>query len=132
MSKMRWSAAVMAAKPPIRIDAKDFDPMERAFPFIGVKDRGDGYVGGKPPPIMVDDESVTFRLQRGPVAEVGYNGCQIDDMLNVVLGTLEVLNKKFPCRENSLAITKLQEALMWLGERTRDRQKRGVEGWDEE
>jgi hypothetical protein len=38
------------------------------------------------------------------------------------------LNGKFPCRENSIAITKLEEALMWLNKRTADRVKRGVEG----
>lgn len=132
MNKYRWSDAVRHAKPPIRIDAKDFDPKKRAFPFISVQDRGDGYVGGNAPPILVDEESVTFRLQRGPIAEVGVNGCQIDDMVTFILGTLEVLNKKFPCRENSLAITKLQECLMWLEERTRDREDRGVEGRDRE
>jgi hypothetical protein len=34
----------------------------------------------------------------------------------------------FKCRENALALTKLEEALHWLNHRTRDRQSRGVEG----
>jgi hypothetical protein len=38
------------------------------------------------------------------------------------------LQAKFPCRENALAITKLDEALLWLEKRTRDRVARGVEG----
>lgn len=82
--------------------------------------------------MLVDKESVTFVGQRGPVAEVGVNGCQVDDILTFCLGTLQTFNKKFPCRENSIAITKLQEALMWLGERRRDRADRGVEGYDKE
>ena len=32
-----------------------------------------------------------------------------------------------PCRENALAITKLEEGLMWLHKRTRGRMERGVE-----
>jgi hypothetical protein len=36
--------------------------------------------------------------------------------------------RKFRCRENSLAITKLEEALMWLEKRTADREARKVEG----
>lgn len=35
---------------------------------------------------------------------------------------------KFACRENALAITKLEEALLWLQKRTLDREARGVEG----
>lgn len=37
-------------------------------------------------------------------------------------------NKKFACRENAIAITKLEEALLWLNKRTADREKRQVEG----
>jgi hypothetical protein len=38
------------------------------------------------------------------------------------------LQAKFPCRENSCAITHFEEGLMWLEKRTRDRITRGVEG----
>jgi len=38
---------------------------------------------------------------------------------------------EFSCRENALAITKLEEALHWLNHRTRDREARGVEGTHE-
>ena len=34
----------------------------------------------------------------------------------------------FACRENAIALTKLEEALMWLQKRTLDRVRRGVEG----
>ena len=40
-------------------------------------------------------------------------------------------NGRFRCRENSLAITKLEEALHWLQARTEDREQRGVEGTHE-
>src|SRR5690242_19625465 len=35
---------------------------------------------------------------------------------------------KFACRQNALAITKLEEALLWLQKRTMDREARQVEG----
>jgi hypothetical protein len=35
---------------------------------------------------------------------------------------------EFSCRENAIALTKIQEAMMWLQKRTRDRVARGVEG----
>jgi hypothetical protein len=38
----------------------------------------------------------------------------------------------FACRENALALTKLEEALHWLDHRTKDRQRRGVEGTSKE
>ncbi len=34
----------------------------------------------------------------------------------------------FACRENELALTKIEEALHWLDHRTKDRQACGVEG----
>jgi hypothetical protein len=37
----------------------------------------------------------------------------------------------FACRENAIALTKIQEAMLWLQKRTRDRVARGVEGTHE-
>lgn len=74
------------------------------------------------------ENSVKFFIQNGPIEEKGINGCQVDTMVETALLIIQGLNKKFPCRENSLAITKLQEALHWLRERKADRVKRGVEG----
>lgn len=56
------------------------------------------------------------------------NGTTLEEMLRVSIARLQSLNAKFTCRENSIAITKIQEALMWLNARTADRQTRGVEG----
>jgi len=35
-----------------------------------------------------------------------------------------------PCRENSIAITKLEEAMLWMRARKLDREARDVEGRD--
>ena len=56
------------------------------------------------------------------------NGTTLEELLSVGIKRLADLNNRFSCRENSLAITKMQEALMWLNKRTEDRKKRGVEG----
>jgi len=75
-----------------------------------------------------DKNSLSFTLQNGPVKEHGVNGCQVDTVVAAAKLIIEGLNAKFPCRENAMAITKLDEALMWLAERTKDRGVRGVEG----
>lgn len=87
------------------------------------------HVDGLPFTELADDvNSVTFTLQWGPVKEKGVNGCQIDDVIRFARQFIDYHNRKFPCRENSLVITKLDEALLWLEERTRNRGLRGVEG----
>ncbi len=75
-----------------------------------------------------DVNSISFNLQNGPIKEAGVNGCQVDTMIEAAKVILEKLNQQFPCRENACAITKLDEALMWLEKRKKDREKRGVEG----
>lgn len=78
--------------------------------------------------IRNDKNSLAFTIQNGPVKEVGVNGCQVSTIISAARAILEGLNKNFPCRENSIAITKLQEAELWLDHRTKDREARGVEG----
>jgi hypothetical protein len=56
------------------------------------------------------------------------NGTTLEEMLRVSIERLNDLNMRFPCRENALAITKMEEALMWLNKRTENRIAHGVEG----
>lgn len=68
-------------------------------------------------------------FQNGAIKESGVNGCQNEDLLAIVLDRLSAFqNSEFKCRENALAITKLEEALHCLNHRTAERKKRGVEG----
>jgi hypothetical protein len=68
-------------------------------------------------------------FQRGPIQEHGVNGCQNEDLLAIVIDRLQGFQSgNFACRENAIALTKIQEALMWLEKRTSDRKARGVEG----
>ena len=75
------------------------------------------------------DNEIKFTIQDGPIKEFGKNGCQVADVLAVAKRIFEELNTKFPCRENAMTITKLDEALMWQEKRTKDRENRGVEGY---
>jgi hypothetical protein len=130
---LRWSKHLRV--PPMRLAPEEVGSLrDRAYPYAdtaGVRVNIE-HDGSEPPPIIVTPTSVTFIGQRGPIGEVGVNGCQIDDILTFCLGTLQTFSKKFPCRQNSLAITNLQQSLMWLEDRTRDREARGVEGQDKE
>ena len=56
------------------------------------------------------------------------DGTTNEEVLKVLIDRLQYLNGKFPCRENAIVITKLEESLMWLNKRTADRKARGVEG----
>ena len=57
-----------------------------------------------------------------------YDGTTNEEVLEMLINRMEYLQNKFPCRENDIVITKLQESLMWLEKRTTDRIKRNVEG----
>jgi hypothetical protein len=71
----------------------------------------------------------TIDFQNGPIQERGVNGVQNEDLLAVVIHRLQGFQSgSFSCRENAIALTKIQEALMWLEKRTADRKARGVEG----
>ena len=84
------------------------------------------------PQVHGQTSSVKFTIQSGPIKEFGINGCQIDDVIVWVKGKIEDFNKAYPCRENALAITKLDEALLWLVKRKLDRETRQVEGFNKE
>ena len=71
---------------------------------------------------------VKFEIQSDPIKEVGINGCQAVDILEYTKFLFQSLNEAFPCRENALTITKIEEAIHWQYARTRDRISRGVEG----
>jgi len=56
------------------------------------------------------------------------DGTTNEEILEMLIDRMNYLQGKFPCRENALVITKLEESLMWLNKRTQDRMKRNVEG----
>jgi len=70
-----------------------------------------------------------IKFQKGAINEFGVNGVTQEVLLAIVIDRLRSFQAgPFSCRENAVALTKCEEALMWLHKRTRDRMARGVEG----
>lgn len=73
--------------------------------------------------------AIDIHFQNGPINEAGSNGLSNESLLAVVIDRLQGFQSgKFACRENALALTKLEEAMHWLHYRTAGRVARGVEG----
>jgi len=73
-------------------------------------------------------------IEKKPVVEGSFdlqtvnNGTTNEEVIKVLVDRLQFLNVKAACRENSIAITHLETALLWLEKRTADRKARNVEG----
>jgi hypothetical protein len=68
-------------------------------------------------------------FQNGPITESGVNGITQEALLAVVADRLRSFQAgPYACRENALALTKIEEAMHWLQQRTLARMRRGVEG----
>lgn len=61
------------------------------------------------------------------------NGAFVETVICAALGRIQWYqeDQRFRCRENALAITKLEEALHWLEARTARREAAGTEGTHE-
>jgi hypothetical protein len=94
----------------------DFDKMRDEFPIN----------------ITEKMNTISFRLQNGPIKEFGVNGCQVDTMIEAAKLIIGGLNKKFPCEDNKMAVIHLNSALKYLEKRKADREKRNVEGYSKD
>lgn len=90
---------------------------------------------GRPAGGFVSGVGLSITWQKGPLRELGTdepaepNGAFVETVIAAAIQRIEHYNAtQFRCRENSLAITKLEEALHWLNARTAARLERGVEG----
>lgn len=74
-------------------------------------------------------QQTTILFQNGPINEFGVNGITQEVLLAIVADRLRSFQAgQFSCRENALALTKVEEALHWLQQRTIRRLRAGVEG----
>lgn len=79
----------------------------------------------KEPSVILNE----VRFQKGAIKEHGVNGVCNEDLIAMCIDRLDSFQaSEFKCRENAIAITKLEEALMWLRKRTMGRERRNVEG----
>jgi len=84
----------------------------------------------------VEGIGLKIEWQNGPLGRDGErkepNGAFVETVISAALQRIEFYQNggggKFKSRENAIAITKLEEALLWLDKRTRDREARQVEG----
>lgn len=88
---------------------------------------------GRPAGGRVDAIGLHINWQNGPLGRgdgrLEPNGAFVETVLRAAQQRIEHYNASgFACRENSLAITKIEEALHWLGARTARREAQGVEG----
>ena len=70
---------------------------------------------GDPPP----EPLCQIHFQTGPIHPTGVNGIENEDLLLIVLARLKKWQKSGSgSRERALAITKIEEAVMWLNKLT--------------
>ena len=90
---------------------------------------------GRPAGGLVMGVGLAITWQDGPLVNPNTgerdepNGAFVETVIRAAKQRIEHYNStQFRCRENSMAITKLDEALMWLNSRTARRVDQGVEG----
>ena len=76
---------------------------------------------------------IAIEWQNGPLGRDADrkepNGAFVEDVLRAVIDRIKFYQgTKFNCRENAIALTNCETALLWLEARTREREARGVEG----
>lgn len=77
----------------------------------------------------VRKEFVSVKWQEGVIPVCGVNGAFIEDVLEIARDRIASLNQgDFRCRENSLAVTHIEEAMNWLVRRRLNRLDEGVQG----
>lgn len=92
---------------------------------------------GNPTGGCVRGTGINIEWQDGPLGRgedrVEPNGAFVETVIDATRQRIEYYQKsKFACRENALAITKLEEALHWLNSRTNRREVQGTEGTHKE
>lgn len=77
-----------------------------------------------------EDGGVMIEFQRGPRKDPdSRHGVLDNDLLEIVRDRLKAFQSgPYACRENALALTHIEEALMWMNRRVEDRIERGVLG----
>lgn len=86
---------------------------------------------------LFDDNSKSIELQfiqkecinqeTGELKTIS-DGITDEQLLKILIDRKNEQQLKFPCRENTIATTHLETALLWLEKRTADRKMRNVEG----
>lgn len=73
-------------------------------------------------------QTLQFIQKEGEPLTTVHDGTTNEEVLSMLIDRMRFLQNKLPSRETAIAITKCEEALMWLNKRTAERKARGVEG----
>ncbi len=75
------------------------------------------------------DSILIYFQNGGRNIEGSVHGVTNEDLLEICRHRLQCFQtSEFACRENAVALTHIEEALMWLNRRVEDRSERGVLG----
>ncbi len=75
------------------------------------------------------DGAPVIEFQNGAINEAGVNGATHEALLAIIADRLKSFQAgPYSSRYNAIALTKVEEAMLWLHKRTIERMQRGVEG----
>lgn len=90
---------------------------------------------GNPHGGVVEGVGLNITWQQGPLGRpedgtrIEPNGAFVETVIAAAVKRIQFYqDSKFNCRENAIALTHLETALLWLNKRTQDREERKVEG----
>ena len=88
---------------------------------------------GNPAGGYVKGIGIDISWQNGPLGRgaerIEPNGAFVEGVILAAIQRIAYYQaSKFNCRENAIALTHLETALLWLNKRTADREERQVEG----
>jgi hypothetical protein len=105
--------------------------MKRIIQELAINNRSTA--DGKPDGGTITAQGLRIDWQRGPLVVDGVeqepNGLFLETAVRACIARLEYYQTtEFKGRENAIALTHLETALLWLGKRAQDREDRGVLG----
>jgi hypothetical protein len=105
------------------------NPANDKIELVALDGPGSGGASHEYRATLPDGQATLIKFQNGPINEAGVNGLTHEVLLAIVVDRMRDFQRgAYACRENAIALTKLEEAQHWLHARTRGRVARGVEG----
>jgi hypothetical protein len=112
-----------------KLTSHKINPVNDQIQIAVVDDKGAGGAHHQYSLTFPGGRETFIGFQNGPIAEAGINGLTQEALLAIVEHRLECFQAgPYACRENAVALTHVQTAMLWLHKRTLDRMQRGVEG----
>ena len=114
-----------------QIHTHEINPTNREIKLFAVDPRGPFGANFHYRLGLTTGDTTDIVFQNGPVEPngIGVNGLTNEALLAVVLDRLQGFQTgEHRCRENAMAVTKIEETLHWLRHRSEARVERGVEG----